>query len=103
VQIIARPYEDVVLKTITYTGDGEASQSIAGLGFQSTQIEITLNGVPVKMVYAGQTSRMYDTDIGNYRSTIDGEHLTIDSDGFTIEKDGGGNESGVSYFAICYR
>jgi len=91
------------VETIFYTGDGNASQSVTGLGFQARMIDITLEGTPVKSVYTGRTSKMYDTTTENYRNTNDGEHLTIDTDGFTIEKEGDGNELNIPYVARCYR
>jgi len=86
-EVIESPVE-----TIEYVGDDAASQSIAGLGFQPTMVEITRYSSPLKSVISGVGSRIYDPTGPDWRATVDGEHLTIDSDGFTIEKDGGGKE-----------
>lgn len=88
------------LKTGTYTGDGNATQTIAGVGFQ-----------PVVVILYKETSHIYDlarkatpdgtkTDYVQATATwlwYDDDIISLDADGFTV---GDGTGAGVNNWNV---
>ena len=92
-------------QTVTYTGNG-TEQSITGVGFKpdlvwmKSRTQITTHRVYDSNRGARKRITPNDSSAETYPTT---ELQSFDSDGFTMGSTGGGNGSGESYVAWCWK
>lgn len=100
----------VSLKTGTYTGDGELSQGITGVGFQPKYVQIWQDlGAAEGLVYITETTDVHTTGYSVYYQSsagalqfyqYDNRIISLDADGFTVDDDGSDvhpNKNGTTY------
>ena len=112
------PTPDVVkssnhFKTVLYSGDGQTSQAITGVGFQPDFVWIKNrgagnNGMLQDVVRGANEALVSAYSVGETLNSGNGHVDSFDSDGFTVGWDGannGGdtNASGNSYVAWCWK
>lgn len=104
---------EIAMKTGTYTGDGNATKAITGVGFQPRKIEAysqTSNyGLTIKTDQDGTKAMRLGTGSSTQTEYADDMIISLDSDGFTVG-DGtgttGGNVNNVNarvYTYIAFR
>jgi len=93
------------IKTIQFTGDGQTSNPITGVGFQSEIVmiweHVTTEGgackLWLKMNQFGTAWAWYDVSYKMYENRIP----SLDADGFTVGSSAEPNVNGAVYDALC--
>jgi len=93
------------IKTGTYTGDGNATQAITGVGFKPTVVWVFMNLAVSGYWYfktdqMGGTNSVRDSGTSDYNTDY---IRTLDDDGFTVGTSGGVNTLDRIYFFVAMR
>jgi hypothetical protein len=92
------------LATGTYTGDGNATQSVTGVGFQADVLYITHETAAGEQTYYKTDQNTNSIDIGSPASANNGaadQIVSLDADGFTVG-DGTGTANAVNVNTRVY-
>jgi len=93
------------MKTGEYTGDGNATQAITGVGFQPKFLrayrQVTGNTTAMKTDQDG-TYALKDRSGGTGAEYIEDYIISLDADGFTVGDTGGGEEMNASAVVYTY-